>query len=88
MRKYLSLVFVFILVFSTLAITFHHHNDGADHPDCSICAAIHNQQSDSTSPAIPYEIHRSCTETVYSHPVLTIVTKTFLTPANNRAPPA
>ncbi len=35
--KCISQLSITILLFSVLAVSFHHHSDVADHPDCSIC---------------------------------------------------
>jgi len=87
MYRRLSAIFVCLLLLSTLVGAFHHHDDGADHPDCTVCVA-HHQQSDSGHNSPACEIHRPLTETAYSRPVLAVVAQTFFTPANNRAPPA
>ncbi len=87
MFKRLSLFFVSLLLLFTLVEAFHHHDDGADHPDCSICVATHQQaETGYTPPAL--EIHRNFTETAYLRPVSAVIPHTFFTPANNRAPPA
>jgi hypothetical protein len=87
MRKRLATFFICFLLLSTLVTAFHHHDDGADHPDCSICVANH-QQSDSGHTSPSAEILRQLAETDYARPVLAVATQTFFTPANNRAPPA
>jgi hypothetical protein len=87
MRKHLALICLCLLLVSTLVTAFHHHDDGDDHPECSICLAIHHQSdSDYAFPA--FEVQRQLVDTVYTQPALAVVTKLFFTPANNRAPPA
>lgn len=46
-RKKLSFFFALLLVAIWFSLEFHHHDDGAIHPDCSFCAAIHQSQSTS-----------------------------------------
>ncbi len=87
MSKRLSLLFITLLLLSSLVEAFHYHDDGADHPECSICVATH-QQADSGYTSPTCAIQRQLAETTYPEPVLAAVTKTFFTPANNRAPPA
>jgi hypothetical protein len=87
MCRRLSFLFIILLLLATLAEAFHFHEDGADHPDCSVCAATHHQSDSAyTSPA--GEIQRHIAETVYVQPAPTIVVRTFFSLANNRAPPA
>jgi hypothetical protein len=87
MHKRLSLFLVILLLLSTLVEAFHYHDDGDDHPECSICAATHQQSDTGFTPPV-CEIQRHVTETVYVQPVLAVASKTIFTPANNRAPPA
>jgi hypothetical protein len=44
-RAKLPLLLAALLVVFAFALEFHHHDDGADHPDCSFCGAIHQAQS-------------------------------------------
>ena len=76
-----------LLLLSVLAEAFHHHDNGADHSDCPICVATHHQ-SDTGNIAPVLEIQRLVIATAYVRPVVTVVTKTFNSPANDRAPPA
>ena len=87
MLKRLSLLFVVLFLFSSLAEAFHHHSDGADHLDCPICFATHHQSD--TGFALPcHDIQRDITETPYLRHATDYIAETFFTPANNRAPPA
>jgi hypothetical protein len=86
MLKRLSFICVCLLFVSVVVTSFHHHDDGADHPECSICLATH-QSSDSSYSIARHEIVRPLIATVYIGPVLALVTKTVVTPANDRAPP-
>lgn len=87
MHKRISLILTTLLFFSVLAGSFHFHADGADHPDCSICLA-HHQQADSNHVFPIADIQREFTETLLPQPVPAIIAKTCFTPANSRAPPA
>lgn len=87
MQKRLSTFFICLLLLSALASAFHHHDDGADHPECSICLAGH-QQSDAGYPAPGWVIQSQPVEIIHARPVSASPAKTFRTPANNRAPPA
>jgi hypothetical protein len=86
MLRRLSFYFVCLLLLSTLVTAFHHHDDGADHADCPVCVA-HHQQSDTgrTLPVISTE--QNMTETAYLRPSHAVITQTVFSPANNRAPP-
>jgi hypothetical protein len=87
MLKRFATFFLCLLLLSTLVEAFHFHDDGADHPDCSICVANH-QRSDSGHVSPPAVIQIQLVETAYARPVPTGAAQTFFTPANNRAPPA
>lgn len=87
MLKRLSLFFTILLLLSALVEAYHYHDDGEDHPQCSICAAIHQQAA--TGFAVQFhEVLREYVDAPYPRPVLAIVAKTFFTPFNSRAPPA
>jgi hypothetical protein len=87
MLRRLSFYFVCLLLLSTLVTAFHHHDDGADHPDCPVCVA-HHQQSDAGQTFPAGEVQRHVAETAYIGPESAVIPQTFFTPANNRAPPA
>jgi hypothetical protein len=87
MRKGLSVFFVCLFLLSFLGEALHHHDDGADHPDCSICVATH-LKSDTGITFSPFEIYREFTETVDTLPILPVASKTLFTPSLGRAPPA
>jgi len=87
MHKRISLFLTILLVLSTLAGSFHYHADGADHPDCSVCLAYH-QQADSNYVVPLPDIQRAFTGTLLPQPVPAIIAKSCFTPANGRAPPA
>ena len=38
-RKNIFLFFAILFLFASLAITFHHHDDGCQQPECSLCIA-------------------------------------------------
>jgi hypothetical protein len=87
MRKGLSFIFVCLLLLSFLGEAFHHHDDCADHPDCSICVATHHK-SDTGLTFAPSEMQRELTETPYPRPILAAAAKIFFNTALARAPPA
>jgi hypothetical protein len=87
MFKRFATFFICLLLLSTLVSAFHHHDDGADHPDCSICVANH-QQSDSGHASPSTEIQIQLEETVYARPVIAVIAQARFASANNRAPPA
>jgi hypothetical protein len=87
MRKQLSLLIICLILFSSVATAFHHHDDAADHGDCPICVVSHHQQATGSSP-VAISISRSYTIVTWSLPAVTILTAAAYTPANNRAPPA
>ena len=88
MLKRFSFIFVLLLLLSFLGEAFHHHDDGDDHPDCSICMAVVHHKADTGSSFAPSEIQRELTETIYQSPVLAGLPKTFFIPALGRSPPA
>jgi hypothetical protein len=38
-RKNIFFFFAIVFLFASLAITFHHHDDGCQHSECSLCIA-------------------------------------------------
>jgi hypothetical protein len=38
-RKYIFFFFAIVFLFASLAITFHHHDDGCQHSECPLCVA-------------------------------------------------
>jgi hypothetical protein len=86
MHKRISLFLTILLLLSTMAVSFHYHADGADHSDCSICLA-HHQQADSNYIFSSPEILREFTETLFERTSPAVIAKSCFTPANSRAPP-
>jgi hypothetical protein len=86
MLKRLSFIFVCLLLLSILGAAFHHHDDCAEHNDCSICMAIHHQ-ADNWFTFAPSVIQRGFTETIYVSPVLAGLPNIFFIPALGRSPP-
>jgi hypothetical protein len=43
-RGKLPLLLAAFLVILAFSLEFHHHDDGAVHPDCSVCATVHQAQ--------------------------------------------
>jgi hypothetical protein len=86
MLKRLSLLLTILLLLASLVEAFHYHDDGADHPQCSICAA-HHQKAEFGLTGVLYHVVRDFVETPYLRPVPSLVTKVFFAPFNSRAPP-
>jgi hypothetical protein len=38
-RKYIFFLFAIVFLFTSLAITFHHRDDGCEHHECPLCVA-------------------------------------------------
>jgi len=53
-RKNVFFFFAVMFLFASLSITFHHHNDGVQHSECSLCVATNLISSSNL------EIHESC----------------------------
>jgi len=87
MRKQLSLFIICLLLFSSVATAFHHHEDAANHADCPICTVSHHQQA-TGSTAVVLSVLRTFTIATWLLPDFTFITAAAYTPANNRAPPA
>ena len=87
MLRRLSFYFVCLFLLSTLAVAFHHHDDGVDHADCPTCMA-HHQQSDTGCVTPVFDIQQFVVRTIRVQPALAVVAKLFHSPANDRAPPA
>ena len=52
-RKNIFFFFAIVFLFASLAITFHHHDDGHQHDECSLCIAAN------ISSAGNFEIHQA-----------------------------
>jgi hypothetical protein len=87
MRKGLSFIIICLMLLSFLGEAFHHHNDGADHPECSICVAAH-QKSDAAFATAPFSAPKDLSETAYNPSIINILSKTLFSPSLGRAPPA
>jgi len=65
-RKNVLFLFTILFLFASLAITFHHHDDGGRHFECSLCVATNSISSGNL------EIHESLvlypTTTNFSQP--------------------
>jgi hypothetical protein len=44
-RGKLPLLLAALLLVLSFGLEFHHHDDGNTHPDCSLCAAVHQTKS-------------------------------------------
>ena len=87
MVKRLSIYLVSIFLLASLVEVFHHHKDGAEHPECPICVAVHHQSNAGYTPPSTGEIQTVVSEPIYVKPVLALVSKIYFAPAQNRAPP-
>jgi len=86
MRKQLSIFILFLLLFSLTVTALHHHDDAADHQDCPICVASHNQSNDCPQP-FRLDFNPSVSPAGYHPPPSAVTLAAPFTPANNRAPP-
>lgn len=86
MLKRLSLLLTILFLLASLVEAFHYHDDGADHPQCPICAALH-QKSESARVSADYQVARDYLETPHPRPVPARVTTTSFSPLQSRAPP-
>ncbi len=87
MLRRLSFLFAFILLLSFLGEAFHRHDDGADHPDCSVCMAAVHHNADGGLSFVPLEIPGELTGTLHCPPIITIICESLFTPSRSRAPP-
>lgn len=86
--RFVSLLLALLLFSATLVESFHHHDDGGDHADCTVCVAALHHSADT---ALPSPLLLSLPEilpTLFS----TFIPKTVTTRAcyapGDRAPPA
>lgn len=86
MLKRLALLITLLFLLASLVEACHYHDDGASHPQCSICAALH-QSADSVQAGVVHQVVRTCQETPYARPIQAEVAKSCFTPFNSRAPP-
>lgn len=86
MLKRLSLICLILIVLATLSGSFHHHDDGSEHPECAVCFAVHHHTITPVTVLVPESLS-PVTVTRYLAPVLAVWHSTSFTPFNNRAPP-
>lgn len=86
MLKRLALLLTVLSLLASLVEAVHFHEDAADHPLCSICAALHYSALPGENATVP-EVVRDFVETPYPQPVQAIVGKSFFSSFNSRAPP-
>lgn len=87
MNRALSFLLIMLLLATGVIESLHHHADGADHADCSICAGAHHQSDAVSVPTVaaqPVAVSR----TPFSLSNLLVPAGKCYSPANNRAPPA
>lgn len=87
MLKRLSLFCVCLIMFSTLVVAFHHHDDGCDHDDCPVCmASLYHAPAEVPTPA-PI-VQPFFDRTVFFTPTtIGVIAETFFSPVGSRAPP-
>ncbi len=89
MLKRLSLFCICLMLFTTLVVAFHHHDDGCEHDDCPICHTIVNLHHSTVDVAMPIiVIHQDFTRIEFVNPATPAFVKTFSPPVNSRASPA
>ena len=87
MNRALSFLLIMLLLASGVIESFHHHADGADHADCSICAGAHHQ-SDAVSVPTGAAQPAVSSRTPFFVSNLLVPAGNCYSPANSRAPPA
>lgn len=88
MRKHLSLIILCLVLLSSVATAFHHHDDAGEHNDCPVCAVSHHHQAAGVSASFVFCSTISYTVSTWLLPGSPVLPTTAYTPANNRAPPA
>lgn len=85
--KKISCLVLVLLLLAVVTQAWHSHADGADHPDCSVCAAS-SLRAD-TGAFLPANLPAGeLIRTIYLIPCVAVAIPACLSPANNRAPPA
>ena len=87
MYKRLSLIFVCLLLLSTLVTALHHHDDAGDHHDCPVCVVGLHQPASTAGPFV-FTIIQTFHLNTYLTPAITAPATSLYATANNRAPPA
>ncbi len=85
-RRLSTLVLLFLLL-SFVGEAFHHHGDGQDHPDCSVCVAAVHHKADTGLSYGPPKIQLEYVSTLLTPSIVTFICKSIYTPALGRAPP-
>jgi hypothetical protein len=86
MRRGLSLFLLHLLVFATLATSFHQHADGGYHSDCPICITVKHQPATAPDAQVT-AVAREFAATTFVPPVLISLPGHTFSPAQSRAPP-
>jgi hypothetical protein len=85
-RRLTAFSLAVLMLLSVLLGSMHHHTDGHDHPDCSICAVAHHQPAASAS--IPAYIPPTPASTPTGFSTNTrIVISALRIASHSRAPP-
>jgi hypothetical protein len=85
--RLVSLLLALLLLSATLAESFHHHDDGVDHADCSVCVAALHHSADTALPS-PVLLPLPEISPTFFHEFLpeSVTVRTCYAPGN-RAPP-
>jgi hypothetical protein len=85
--RFISLILALLLFSATLVESFHHHDDGVDHADCSVCVAALHHCADTALPSPVLLSLPEISPTLFPEFILkTVAIRTFYAPGN-RAPP-
>lgn len=87
MRNRLAFFCICLILFSTLAVAFHHHDDGCDHDDCVFCIA--SLQHSPAELTIPFHlIQPDLANFEYLTTTTVSIVKAIYSCVKSRAPPA
>jgi len=82
----LSLTLAWVLFFAVVSVSFHHHGDLADHPDCAICAVAQHTGVEPFSP-IPAVVGPAVPPSLFTLLVLSVPEFRPVSLRRSRAPP-
>jgi hypothetical protein len=85
--RLVALILSLLLFSATLVESLHHHDDGQDHADCSICVAALHHSADTALPSPVLLALPEIAPTLFPAFILgTVSIRSFYAPGN-RAPP-
>ena len=85
--RFVSLILALLLFSATLVESLHHHDDGVDHPDCSVCVAALHHGADSALPSPLLLPLPEVSPTVFPEVILHAAAVRACYAPGNRAPP-